>query len=56
MRYATLGPELRRGGYCRPGYTMRINDDLRKAVAFIGFLSDEEFSPCGTGFLVQQNM
>ena len=55
MLPATLGPELRSDSYCCPGYTMRINDDLRKAVAFIGSLGGEQFSPCGTGFLVRHD-
>ena len=52
MPYASLGPEICRPSHTCPGYSMKITEDVRKTVAFIGTGTDSNFSPRGTGFFV----
>ena len=49
---ATLGPEIYVNSPTCPGYTMRINDDVRKSVAFLGFGDAKGFHAAATGFIV----
>lgn len=52
MQYPTLGPERYRPSKACPGYQVRLSDDMRKSVVFLGNHSGPDFDPFGTGFWV----
>ena len=54
-RPITLGPETYRDDPMCPGYAMRVDEDVRKSVAFIGRGTDDDFRALGTGFFISHD-